>query len=174
MQLAIAAAVAEGYVGLRGLDARRELLQATREVRVAALQLAQRRLQAGYGTVLEARQAEAELRAAEQLIPAADLAIARQEHALALLVGSAPSHLARGTALELLAVPDPGAAVPATVLRQRPDVAQAEAQLVAADHALDAVRAAFLPDIQLSATGAWWIRRCWPTPSGFTPWVPDY
>ncbi len=153
VQLGIEAAVAEGYVGLRALDARRELLQATREVRVSALQMATRRLQSGYGSVLESRQAEAELRATEQLIPAADLAIARQEHALALLVGGAPLHVERGIALAQFGLPDPGADVPAALLRRRPDIAQAEAQLVAADHALDAVARAFLPDIQLSAGG---------------------
>ncbi|MEJ0100373.1 MAG: TolC family protein [Pseudomonadota bacterium] len=129
VQLGIEAAVAEGYVGLRTLDARRELLQATREVRVSALQLAVRRLQSGYGSVLESRQAEAELRATEQLIPAADLAIARQEHALALLLGGAPLHVERGIELAQLGLPDPGAQVPAALLRRRPDIAQAEAQL---------------------------------------------
>ncbi len=87
VQLGIEAAVAEGYVGLRTLDARRELLQATREVRVSALQLAARRLESGYGSVLESRQAEAELRATEQLIPAADLAIARAGACAGLVAG---------------------------------------------------------------------------------------
>jgi NodT family efflux transporter outer membrane factor (OMF) lipoprotein len=152
IQLGIAGAVAEGYVGLRALDARRELLLATREARATALQLTERRLQTGYGSVLEARQAEAELRATEQLIPAVDLAIARQEHALALLLGGVPLNVERGVALSQLGLPDPGAGVPAALLRQRPDVAQAEAQLVATDRSLDAVRAAFLPDMQLGAS----------------------
>jgi NodT family efflux transporter outer membrane factor (OMF) lipoprotein len=153
VQLAIAAGVVEGYVGLRALDTRRELLDATREQRAAALGLAEKRLQTGYGSVLEARQAEAELRATEQLIPAVDAAIARQEHALALLLGDVPRHVERGSALAQLGLPDPGAGVPATLLRQRADIAQAEALMVAADRSLDAVRASFLPDIQLSAMG---------------------
>lgn len=152
-RLGIAAAAASGYVMLRALDARLELLQATRTARTSSFTLAQRRLDTGYGTALESRQAEAELRAAEQLIPAAQLAISRQEHALALLLGETPRPIERGAELSSLALPDPGAGVPTTLLRRRPDIAQAEAQLVSADHSLDAVRAAFLPDIQLSAAG---------------------
>jgi NodT family efflux transporter outer membrane factor (OMF) lipoprotein len=146
-------AAVSGYVLLRALDTRLELLSSTRDVRADALRVAQRRLDSGYGTVLEARQAEAELRATEQQIPGVQLAITRQEHALSLLLGDMPSSIARGLTLSALPIPDPGTGVPAAWLRRRPDVAQAEAQLVAADHSLDAVRAAFLPDIQLSASG---------------------
>lgn len=153
VRLGIAAAVSSGYVLLRTLDARLELLQATRDVRMASFGLAQRRLDSGYGTVLEARQAEAELRAAEQLIPAVQLAIRRQEHALSLLLGDTPHPIERGATLAAMAIPQVDAGVPARLLRRRPDIAQAEAQLVAADHSLDSARAAFLPDIQISVAG---------------------
>jgi outer membrane protein, multidrug efflux system len=43
--------------------------------------------------------------------------------------------------------------IPSALLRRRPDIAQAEQELGAADHALDAARDAFMPDIQLSAAG---------------------
>lgn len=152
-RLGVSAAVASGYFMLRTLDARLELVRATREVRVSSLGLAQRRLDSGYGTALEARQAEAELRSAEQLIPAVQLAILRQEHALSLLLGETARPIERGTKLSALSLPDPGAGVPTKLLRRRPDIAQAEAQLVATDRSLDAARAAFLPDLQLTAAG---------------------
>ncbi|HEX7947449.1 MAG TPA: TolC family protein, partial [Phenylobacterium sp.] len=47
------------------------------------------------------------------------------------------------------------AALPADLLRRRPDLAQAEQQVVAADRSLDSVRAAFLPNIQLTASGGY-------------------
>ena len=50
-------------------------------------------------------------------------------------------------------IPDVPAQAPASVLRRRPDLASAEQQIVAADRSLDAARAAFMPNIALSASG---------------------
>jgi multidrug efflux system outer membrane protein len=53
----------------------------------------------------------------------------------------------------VLTIPTAPSQLPAHLLRQRPDIAAAEQQIVAADRALDAARAAFLPDIKLAASG---------------------
>jgi outer membrane protein, multidrug efflux system len=153
VRLAVAAAAASGYVGLRALDARLEVLRDTALARQEALRLATRRAEAGYSPALDQRQAEAELKAAQALIPATELAIRRQENALSLLLGENPGTVARGTPLRGLQIPSASPGVPSTLLRRRPDILQAEQNLVAADRSLDSARAAFLPSLRLTASG---------------------
>jgi outer membrane protein TolC len=64
--------------------------------RAEALRIARRRYETGYASRLEYRQAQAEYAGTQQLVPAAELAIARQENALALLTGDSPGAVARG------------------------------------------------------------------------------
>ncbi|WP_448661235.1 efflux transporter outer membrane subunit [Sphingomonas sp. CJ20] len=153
VRLAIAAGVVSGYVQLRTLDERRAILRRTLDARAGTLKLIRRRAEAGYGSQLDLAQAEAEYQAAAQILPTVDLAIAKLENGLSILLDRAPGPIARGAALTALTVPMIPSQLPARVLRQRPDIAAAEQQVVAADRALDAARAAFLPDIKLAASG---------------------
>jgi len=153
VRLAVAASAASGYLGLRALDARLALLRDTLAARSDSLRIARRRADVGYAPMLELRQAEAEYRATEQLIPAAELAIRRQEDGLSLLLGANPRAIERGLALEAIASPAVPGDLPADVLRRRPDIAQAEQQVVAADRSLDSARAAFMPGVSLTASG---------------------
>lgn len=153
VRLAVAASAASGYTTLRSLDARLALLRDTLSARAESLRVARRRADTGYSPMLDLQQAEAEYHATEQLIPAAELAISRQEDALSLLLGENPRAIERGAALDKLLLPAVPASMPSLLLRRRPDIAQAEQQLVATDHSLDVARLAFLPSIQLSAVG---------------------
>jgi outer membrane protein, multidrug efflux system len=153
IRLAVAASAAAGYITLRALDARLAVLRATLAARADSLKIARRRLETGYSSELDLAQAEADYRAAAQLIPVALLAIARQEDGLSMLLGVNPQQIDRGVDLDKLAFPSVPATLPATLLRRRPDIVAAEEQLVAADRSLDSVRAAFMPDVQLSASG---------------------
>lgn len=155
VRLAIAASTAAGYITLRSFDARLKVLRDTLAVRGESLRLARRLTDAGYAPALDLRQAEAEYRATEQLIPATELAIRRQEDGLALLLGEMPGEIPRGGAFEALTLPPALAVLPSELLRRRPDIVQAEQQLVAADRSLDSVRAAFLPNIQLNGSGGY-------------------
>ena len=153
VRLAVAASAASGYVGLRSLDAKLVLLRDTLAARANSLQIAQRRAAAGYSSALELDQAEAEFRATEQQIPVVELAIARQEDGLSVLLGESPHSLERGGELSALALPSEPAMLPSQLLRRRPDIMAAEQGVVAADHSLDAARAAFMPSVQISAAG---------------------
>lgn len=153
VRLAVAAGVVSGYIQLRTLDERLAILHRTLDARAATLTLIRRRADAGYGSQLDLAQAEAEYAGTAQAIPAAELAIAKLENGISILLGRSPGPIARGAAITALAIPAIPAELPARVLRQRPDVAAAEQQIVAADGALDAARAAFLPDIKLVASG---------------------
>ena len=153
VRLAVATSAASGYITLRGLDARLEVLRDTLAARQAALAVIRRRAEAGYGTLLDLRQAEADFYATEQQIPVAELAIRRQEDGLSLLLGENPRAIERGVDLAALATPATPPGLPSALLRRRPDIAQAERQLAATDRSLDAARAAFLPNVQLTASG---------------------
>jgi NodT family efflux transporter outer membrane factor (OMF) lipoprotein len=155
VRLAIVVAAANGYITLRGLDAQLVILRDTLQTRADELRVAKRRAQAGYGAQLDLAQAEAAYHATQQQIPATELAIARQEDGLSLLLGSNPRDIERGGGLDTLVAPVVPLSLPASILRQRPDIAEAESELAATDHALDAARAAFMPDVQLSATGGY-------------------
>lgn len=150
--LSVAAATTTGYITLRGLDARLVILQATLSDRAEALRIAQNRARVGYTSDLELRQAQAEYHATAQQVPAAQLAIAREEDALSVLVGTTPQAIARGLSLETLRRPPLPDTLPSEVVRQRPDIAQAEFTLAASDATLAAARAQFLPQLQLSAS----------------------
>lgn len=153
VRLAVVASTANGYFALRTLDERLRVLEAAAQARAAAARLATRRAAAGYASRLDQRQAEAEVEAAAALIPATRLAIRRQEHALGLLLGEAPGSVERGRSLMELDIAPADPSVPSMLLRTRPDIFQSEQALVAADHRLDAARAAFLPSIRLTAQG---------------------
>lgn len=155
VMLAVASSAAAGFIGLRALDARLAVVRETVAARADSLRIEQRRAQSGYATRLELEQAEAELRGTEQLIPALQLAITRQENGLSVLLGENPRAIERGVALSDLTSPAVPTMLPSQLLRRRPDIAQAEQLIVAADHSLDAARAAFMPSIGLGVSGGY-------------------
>jgi NodT family efflux transporter outer membrane factor (OMF) lipoprotein len=151
VHLMVAATAAREWFTLRALDARLATLQATLEARAQTVRLVRRRFDVGYAAQLDVAQAEAEYRSAQQQIPMTELAISRTENALCLLLGRSPGPIDRGDPSLQPTLPLIPATVPASLLRRRPDIVESEEQLVAADRALDASRAAFMPDLQLSA-----------------------
>jgi NodT family efflux transporter outer membrane factor (OMF) lipoprotein len=151
--LSVAAATATGYITLRSLDARLSIAQETLTSRAEALRIAANRARVGYTSDLELRQAQAEYQATAQLVPQVQLAITRQEDALSVLVGDSPRAIERGLRLAQIRRPPLPDTLPSEVVRQRPDIAQAEATLAASDATLASVRAQFLPQIRLSGTG---------------------
>lgn len=155
VQLSIAAAVAANYVTLRSLDARSEVARETVRARSESLRIAKSRVGSGYSPKLELEQAQAEYDATAQIVPQIELAIARTENALSLLVSDTPQAVGRGEALDRLTVPLVPDELPSDLLRRRPDVSQAEYQLAASDKNLAAARKRFLPQVRLtSAAGA--------------------
>lgn len=158
--LSICATTAQTYIGLLALEAQLAQTRDTAASRAEALRIAQDKLRVGYISQLQLTQAESEYEAVLQAIPQLETAIARQYNALRLLAGDLPGLRGDKTeaqggaaapfaALRLLPVP---AALPSELLRRRPDLAQAERLLAASDATLAARRAAFLPQVALSAS----------------------
>jgi NodT family efflux transporter outer membrane factor (OMF) lipoprotein len=152
VRLAVASAVASGYVTLRALDARLVIAHQTLVAREESLRLARSRVRNGYSPRLELAQAEAEYQATAQIIPQIELGITRQEDGLRQLLGDSPGEVARGVALAALRTPPIPDGLPSDLLRRRPDLAQAEYQLAATDASLAAARKRFLPQVRLTAS----------------------
>jgi len=153
LRLALIATTSSTYIGLRAQQARLKVLVQTLEMRDEALQLARRRAQKGYASRLEWEQAQSEYATTEQLIATTRLAIRRHENILSQLAGQPAMPIAQGSDLTALNLPDIQPDQPAVLLRQRPDIFQAEQQLVEADHTLDAARSALLPSLRIGLSG---------------------
>lgn len=154
-ELAVAATAASGYITLRALDAQLAIARQTLASRAESLRVARSLSGSGYSPMLDLRQAEAAYQATAQLIPQIEFGVVRQEGALSQLIGETPRAIERGTELFTLAEPAIPDGLPSELLRRRPDVAQAEYQLAAADKSLTAARKRFLPQIRLTgAAGA--------------------
>ena len=151
--LSVTAAVANGYINLRALDARLGLDRQTLASRQSSLRIARTRQNQGYSSALETAQAEVELRATAEVIPQDELARTRQEEALNVLLGRKPGPIDRGSELVAITSPmPPSLGLPSDLLRRRPDIAQAERQLAASDAQFEAARAQLLPAVRLTAS----------------------
>lgn len=150
--LSVAAAVATTYIGLRGIDGRLDVAEATLRAREGALRIARSQARSGYISGLELTQSEAEYRAATQLLPQLTQARQQQENALRVLLGEVPGEVPRGQKLAELQLPLVPAGLPSELVRRRPDLAQAEQQVVAADASFAAARDRLLPSLRLSAS----------------------
>jgi outer membrane protein, multidrug efflux system len=153
VRIAIVASVVGDYVSLRASDAALAVAEDTLRSRRKQLEIVSHQARSGYVVQISVNQASAEVHSVEEQIAGLRLQIRQQEDALSILLGDNPSAIARGTPLVDLPLLDVPATVPAALLRRRPDIYEAEQAVVAADRGLDAARAAFMPNVQLSAQG---------------------
>ncbi|WP_377007109.1 efflux transporter outer membrane subunit [Comamonas endophytica] len=151
--LSVAATTVQAYVGLRSLQAQQAISEATLAAREQALALALDQVRVGYISQLQQTQAQAELAAVQQQVEQLNWQIDRQLSTLNLLQGQAGGvKPAPGVRLQDLQLPAVPATLPSQLLERRPDIARAAALLAASDHQLQAQRAAFLPQVNLSAS----------------------
>ncbi|HTH50270.1 MAG TPA: efflux transporter outer membrane subunit, partial [Candidatus Limnocylindria bacterium] len=154
--LTLQADVAQNYFTLRALDAEIATVSGSVNLRREQVRLVRFREENGLGNALEIAQAETELANAEA--EAASLAKHRDEleNALALLTGANPSDFKLAPLTEVgWNVPPPSipAGLPAELLERRPDVAEAERQLAAANAKIGIAKASFFPVLTLTGSG---------------------
>ncbi len=148
--LSLVAAVASGYVDLRGLDAQLDVAKRTADTRKQALDLFELRFGGGVVSQVEVAQARSEYESAAAAIPTIERAIAKTEDALSVLLGRDPGPIERGKSIEELEpVPVPSG-LPSDLLERRPDVQRAEQRLIAANARIGAARALYFPTISLT------------------------
>jgi multidrug efflux system outer membrane protein len=143
--------VATAYFQLRSLDLQLEISQRTLTSRQDSLKLTQTLANGGATSMLDVRQAEQLVSTAAETIPDLERQIEQQENFLSTLLGNNPGPIARGMKLtEQPHAPDVPAGLPSSLLERRPDIREAEAQLIAANAQIGVAKAAYFPDISLT------------------------
>ena len=146
--------VAAAYFQLRELDLQLEISRRTLASRRNSLQLTEVLAKGGGTSMLDVRQAEQLVFTAAETIPDLQRRIEQQENFLSTLLGNNPGPIARGLNLtDQPHSPDVPAGLPSTLLERRPDIREAEAQLMAANAQIGVAKAAYFPQITLTANG---------------------
>jgi multidrug efflux system outer membrane protein len=150
--LSLVSSVATSYIALRALDRQLEIAQAAEANFSATERLFKLRFKSGLVSNLEVMQITSQAQQARATIPALQQAIAAQENLISLLLGRQPAPIPRGKTIDQLAAPLIPEGLPSDLLQRRPDILQAEQNLVAANANVGATRALYYPNISL--TGA--------------------
>lgn len=146
--------VAGAYFGLRALDLELDISRRTLASRQQSLQLTQAREQGGVTSLVDVRQAEQLVYSATGEIATLEREIEQQENFIGLLLGQNPGPIARGRVLtEQPHAPDVPAGLPSALIERRADIQEAEQQLVAANAQIGVAKAAYFPQIPLTASG---------------------
>jgi multidrug efflux system outer membrane protein len=156
VRLTTEADVANTYFTVLALRERVDIARKNVEAAKRILAITQAKVTNGVLSNLELAQQTAIVLGVEASIPRLEEQEREQRNALAILLGKMPGTFqVEGNSLETISAPPVQAGLPSLLLTRRPDVAQAEASMLAAHANLDAARAAFLPGISLSANGGW-------------------
>jgi multidrug efflux system outer membrane protein len=145
--------LATAYFQLRELDLELEISKTTLEKRRESLQLTQTLEEHGIDSLSDVREAEQLVYTASTKVTDLERQIAQQENAVSILLGSNPADVPRGMKLtEQAQPPEVPAGLPSSLLARRPDILQAEANLIAANAKIGVARAAYFPSISLTGT----------------------
>jgi multidrug efflux system outer membrane protein len=150
---ALVSNVAASYFQLRALDLQLEISRSTLVSRQESLQLTRTLSDGGAGTMLDVRQAEQLVAVAAERIPDLERKIQQQENFISTLLGNNPGPIERGMTLtEQPHLPEVPPGIPSQLLERRPDIRATEAQLIAANAQIGVARAAYFPQITLTAS----------------------
>ncbi len=143
--------VASAYFQLRTLDLELEISQDTLKSRQESLRLTKALSDGGSVPLMDVRQAEQLVYAASAEIPTLEKGIEQQENYISILLGQNPGPITRGRKLtEQPLLPSVPAGLPSQLIERRPDIRQAEEQLIAANARIGVAKAAYFPDISLT------------------------
>jgi outer membrane protein, multidrug efflux system len=150
----LVAEVAGSYFRLRELDLELEISRRTLGSRRESLQLIQDLADQGLSSMLDVRQAEQLVFTAGAAIPDLERRIEQQENLISTLLGGNPAGVPRGRLLtEQPPAPEVPAGIPSSLLERRPDIQQAEQQLIAFNAQIGVARTAYFPQIALTGAG---------------------
>jgi multidrug efflux system outer membrane protein len=158
VRIAVAADVVQAYFGLRSLDEQLTATQRSIDTRSESLALQKLRFESGVISEFEYRQLEAETLAARAQLPVIERLRSQQEATLAVLLGKTPRDIYGGGTVDALLTDEIGepavevapAGIPSELLMRRPDLVDAEHQLIAANARIGVARAAYFPSITLT------------------------
>jgi len=152
----LVANVAADYFLLRQLDLQLEISKRTLASRKDSLQLVQTLEQHGINSLLDVRQSEQLVYTAAAEVPDLERQITQEENAISILLGQNPGDVPRGLKLtEQPHAPEVPVGIPSSLLERRPDILQAEQNLVAANAQIGVARSAYFPQISLTGTAGY-------------------
>ena len=148
--LSIVSSVAASYIVLRALDRELEIANATARNFGETVKLFGLRRQGGVVSQIELAQVRSQHLQALAAVPALERQVAAQENLLSILLGRNPGPVERGKALDELSAPGIPAELPASLLERRPDILQAEQNLVAANAQIGVAKSLYYPTFSLT------------------------
>lgn len=154
VRVSLVSGVTNSYFQLLESDLELEISRRTRDIATDNQRLVRLRHDQGAATGLDVSQADQLLYTATSQMAAAQRQVGQTEDALSLLLGGPPASIQRVAKLDEVPLPpELPAGLPADLLTERPDIRQAEQNLIAANAQIGAARAQFLPRITLTAFG---------------------
>ncbi len=154
VNMTVVAGVASAYYTLREQDLQLQISRQTLASNQDSLRLTQLLSDDGRTSLLDVRQAEQLVYAASSAIPSLEKQIEQQENLISILVGENPEDVARGLELtDQLRMQEVPAGLPSSLLERRPDIREAEAQLMSANAQIGVAKAAYFPAIALTSLG---------------------
>jgi outer membrane protein, multidrug efflux system len=148
--------LATAYFRLRALDLQLEISRSTLASRQDSLRLTRLLAEGGSTSMLDVRQAEQLVFTAAAEIPSLEQQIEQQENLISILMGNNPAPIPRGRKLtDQEHPPTVPVGLPSSLLERRPDIREAEEQLIAANAQIGVARAAYFPQISLTATAGY-------------------
>ena len=148
--LSLVASVANSYITLRALDRQLEIAQATANNFGTTARLFELRFKSGIVAKTEVMQITSQQQQALAAIPAFEQSIAATENLISILLGRDPGPIPRGKTIDQLIAPSIPADLPSTLLSRRPDILQAEQNLIAANANVGAAKALYYPDLSIT------------------------
>ena len=149
----LVSSVASAYFQLRELDLELEISQRTLASRRQSLALTETLANGGATSLLDVKQAQQLVETAAAAVPELQREISVAENALSAFLGQYPSDIARGKPLtEQPLPPAVPAGLPSRLLEKRPDIQEAEQNLIAANAEIGVARAQLFPDVSLTGT----------------------
>lgn len=150
--LSLVSSVASSYIQLRGLDAQLAIAKRTLATYAESVRLFTLQFKYGQTSEMTVAQARTQYATALATIPQIESQIAQLEQAISILLGRNPGPVTRGKTLDELALFPVAAGLPSELLDRRPDLAQAEQNLIAANAQIGAAKALYFPVISLTGT----------------------
>jgi NodT family efflux transporter outer membrane factor (OMF) lipoprotein len=140
------------YFELRAQDQLQKLLDDTVEAETLSLKIAASRYRFGVAARADVVSAQAQLLSSQAQQVNAKIQRALLEHAIAVLIGQQPASFSLTPSSMRTDVPTVPAGIPSTLLERRPDVAEAERKVAAANAQIGVTTAAYFPDLTLSGS----------------------
>ena len=152
LRLTSQASLAQNYFQIRTLDTQIKLLNDTVTTYQKTLTIIQNRYEAGIAAKSDIVEAQTQLESTRAQAINLGILRAQLEHAIAVLIGKAPSELSIEVSPLTTAIPSIPVSIPSTLLERRPDIAVAERSVAAANAQIGVAKAAYFPNLNLAAS----------------------